>query len=660
MKYLEVPKDVERIIVSDSSSETAVFAAQELGKYLKKVTGAKFPVVKNGKAADKSFFLSFGTEKDDDSFNISVNATSKRISIKGSNPRSLLFGVYDFLKGNCGILWPAPGTRNEILPECDSFRIKEEHRREKALMKLRGFYIDSSQESVNEKNVADVVDWVAKNSGNFLLVSLVFYGSIKKQLAPALKKRGLILEVGHHGFRNYVDPADHFKKHPEWFSMIDGKRTPGVFAANMIHNSQLCVSNKEVIDVYTDAFIKYGDENPEIEIQGIMPNDGFGWCQCPDCMKIEGKEQASPLRYDGFVDTRVKLGSRRYHHFLNEVSKRLEKLRPGRRISLAAYAGVIMPSPLVKSLPENTVFTIALYERWYNYLLNDRRGRAVKGNPNPKLVDILMQWRELFPGIINIYEYYAKYAWQSAPKWLPDTIRQDVNFLSAKKIEGLISMVEVQNFSVYELNHMAQLAMSWSKAWTSDKLLKDYTEKRFGPMAKKVLTPVEKVIKTMEPYAKLGPAFPEKLVPAAQKSFEKLSADFKTLSEKAKADGAVSPGTSKLLKTWSVSSNMAWNGLEMTRQYWRLNAAVEKEDYEKALEILQDFKKAKKNYFETYKRGIKAGAALENRLWFVSAHKKFFENEDNLEKLIKKRNKSEEDITKIKSNAGRALKYTTY
>lgn len=631
---------LEKIIVVAPKDKTKEFAGRELQKYIESIAGRKIPVYaeENQAYQKKAFILEALGNSEEDEFRIESVPDEKIIRMTASNPRSLLYAVYYFLKKKLGAEWTSPGKRGEYLPEMKDVKFERFDIKEKAMLKYRGFYIDSLQHSINAKNISVFIDWMAKNYGNFLLVSVMFYEKIKEPLLKALKFRGMILEVGHHGFNFYVEPKTHFKEHPEWFSEIDAKREPGKYLKDIIFNSQLCVSNKEVIDYYAKSFSGYWNENPEIDILGVIPNDGFGWCECCECKKLEERHRECSL-------LKGESASGRYHHFVNEVVKKDVALESEKKIAFWAYADMILPSSVVSELPSNTILSIALYDRWYNFSLG--AGDVPPGTANQAYVDILGEWREKFKGEINIYEYYEKYIWQSMPKWMPDIIRQDTRFFKEKNIQGLLSMLEEDFFVLYELNYMAQLAMSWSSGWTTESFLDEYAEKSFGQMSVEVKKEINKVISTMEPFAKFGPQYPRELSRRAENTCKDLEASFKTLSAKGLKTGMHENSVLKL-EAWSKNMRLTQEHFVLNSLYYDLEEALERKEFKKALGILNAWTSAKKKFYKTFKELDGSGVCLSDDMWIIedADWDNFLKDEEKLRKILTD-NKYDKEMFKL-------------
>ena len=77
-----------------------------------------------------------------------------------------------------------------------------------------------------------------------------------------------------HTFYVFVPPERYFKEHPEYFSLINGERDP---------NSQLCLTNPDVLKITIDELRKRIYENPEERYWDISQNDRISNCECPNC-----------------------------------------------------------------------------------------------------------------------------------------------------------------------------------------------------------------------------------------------------------------------------------------------------------------------------------------------------------------------------------------
>jgi hypothetical protein len=93
-----------------------------------------------------------------------------------------------------------------------------------------------------------------------------------------------------HSFFKIIPPATYFASHPEYYSLVNGKRQP----------MQLCLSNEAVFQLTIDYLKKAISNNPDAIYWSIAPMDGGGFCTCDNCKKIDaaaGGPQGSLINF---------------------------------------------------------------------------------------------------------------------------------------------------------------------------------------------------------------------------------------------------------------------------------------------------------------------------------------------------------------------------
>jgi len=103
-------------IKTEVNNETAVFAKEELARYLKLLDKS----IEISDDAKEGFTLGYLSETDEEIDTVSVEVDGLSGEIRGSNPRSILFSVYRYLEA-VGIRWIRHGADGEILPENHDF-----------------------------------------------------------------------------------------------------------------------------------------------------------------------------------------------------------------------------------------------------------------------------------------------------------------------------------------------------------------------------------------------------------------------------------------------------------------------------------------------------------------------------------------------------------
>lgn len=81
-----------------------------------------------------------------------------------------------------------------------------------------------------------------------------------------------------HSFFTLIPPKKYFEPHPEWFSLIDGKR---------VDNGQLCCTNDDMIDEAIINLRGFMSERPAAKYWSVSQNDTTLPCQCDKCRALD-------------------------------------------------------------------------------------------------------------------------------------------------------------------------------------------------------------------------------------------------------------------------------------------------------------------------------------------------------------------------------------
>jgi len=130
------------------------------------------------------------------------------------------------------------------------------------------------------------------------------------------------------------------KTHPEYFSLVNGKRRAGGKSG-----WQPCVSNPNVVRVMADGVIAYFRQNPDALAINFAINDGGGDCMCNACRAMD----APGVPYPGGL-------SDRYVRFTNEVCDIVGREFPSKSLVYLAYASARAAPKSVK--PDATLLAV--------------------------------------------------------------------------------------------------------------------------------------------------------------------------------------------------------------------------------------------------------------------------------------------------------------
>jgi hypothetical protein len=321
----------------------AVFAAEELQRYVKAMSGATLPVTRAAADGPAIWILpesqAAGDLKADrpaggeDAY--LIQATEKRVCLAGATPRALLFAAYDLLERfGCG--WCVPG--DDAVPSRKTLAlasIKVERSPAFTYRMMLDFPLMSAAQSVA------IVDWIAKNRMNWVHPCPNAMGEPKlwyerrDRLAPEIEKRGLDVIFGGHTMHTWVSP-EYSKAHPDWFSLNDGRRQPPT----------LCVTNHEMTTELIRNMQQFLNRCPEVDVIDLWHPDSDVYCHCPVCTQglvpaeAGGKRPASTPAdavHSAYVIS--------YIRFMNRVAEGLRKSHPSVLISPLIYGAVDRAMP---------------------------------------------------------------------------------------------------------------------------------------------------------------------------------------------------------------------------------------------------------------------------------------------------------------------------
>lgn len=547
-------------IVIEDKNPVCVFAAKELSKYLG-ATGVKGIIKSEKSKSGKVVSLGLTDNFEDDGF--VIKTTDSGYHILGSNPVSVLFGVYRFLYEH-GYRWIRPGKRGEIIPQKVDLG-KKINIKEKASYKYRTLCIEGA---ASVEHVIDLIDWGAKNYMNGYFIQFD-YGThffkrwylhpdnpyIKpekfdksdaekaiQKIVEEIKKRGMRLEKMGHGWtcraigiegEGWEGEENKIEKIPEekrnWIAMIDGKRE---FFRNVPLNTNLCYSNPEVRSAITDTIVEYAEKHPEIDAIHFWLADGSNNnCECENCKK---------QRVSDF-----------YVMMLNELDEKLTLRNISTRIVFLIYVDLLWPPEKEKiKNPDRFIIMFAPITRSYLQSFADTKPEeGIKPYIKNKLefpknagdnVEYLKKWQEMFNGDGVDFDYHLIWAcyYDLNHFTLAKVLYKDIKNLENMKLTGFISCQNQRASFPTNLLMDVMARTLWNKNISFNKIIVETFSDAFGKKhSKDVIRFLEKMSELNRPF--FEPVFipqpDEKRIEAGIKNIEKmkkLCEDFKNIVKK--------------------------------------------------------------------------------------------------------------------------------
>ncbi|MFA7494294.1 MAG: DUF4838 domain-containing protein, partial [Proteiniphilum sp.] len=255
---------------SEQASDCELFASNELQRYLYELSHAQFDISTVYKK--KSIVITTVDSLQEEGYQIILK--DDIVWLLGGSPRAVLYAVYDFLQ-RLGCRWVTPdyvfysGTDRYISVNEELVFSLSETQEESPVFAYRKLYVEEGRTHRTE-NLKQLIDWMPKMKLNTLVFPIDYEGrgtvkwdNWREELIPELKKRAIKLEVGGHGYQNFIHASMEngtlFEKHPTWFGMdTSGERSKD---PRMV----ICTSNPDAVNYLYTNLLNYLKQHTEIE-----------------------------------------------------------------------------------------------------------------------------------------------------------------------------------------------------------------------------------------------------------------------------------------------------------------------------------------------------------------------------------------------------------
>jgi len=415
-------------------------AAKELAAALQQVTGAAFEIrevegqvprrailIGPGPAA-KELFPDIPLDQLGDE-EIVIFTKDQQLLLAGGRPRGTLYAVSRFLQDQCGVRWWAPWA--STYPKRDRLTIDSLQTRAKPAFESRDPFWFPAFDG----------DWAVRHFSNSQSARLT------DEMGGKILYRGFV-----HTFYPLVPPEKHFKDHPEWYSLINGKRTTD--------HAQLCLTNPQLRDFVVERVKQWLLESPQARILSVSQNDWRGNCQCADCKAIDDAE-GSPA------------GS--LLAFVNYIAEKVGPEFPKVAIDTLAYQYTRKAPKTIKPLP-NVIVRLCSIECNFGVPLEDPA--------NASFAQDIRDWSKLCQRLY-VWDYTTDFAHyvQPHPNWF--SLGPNVRFFHQHNVRGLFEQGAYQSngaeFSELRAWVLAQLL--WNPYQDDRALIREFLDGYYGAPA---------------------------------------------------------------------------------------------------------------------------------------------------------------------------------
>lgn len=398
------------IIVAAEASLSEQTAATELATYLGRIVGAPFTVVKPGEATQFASHIMVGQTGAAIRAGLLADklgpeewvlrSVGKDLLVAGGRPRGTLYAAYHLLEDVLGVHWWNPWE--ETVPQSRTLEVPLSELRGQPVLPYRDIYMIYGNDGGR---------FAARNrlnrDGDARMVPE--YGGCRDYGPP----------YHVHTFNTYFPPKQYGAQHPEWYSLIGGKR--------VVENSQLCLTNPELRQAFLAKLLEFIRTTeakakavgaPPPDVFSISQNDWYNPCQCEQCQaiaKAEGSE-AGPL-----LD------------FVNFLADSIKDEYPWVYLDTLAYQ-YTQKAPATIKPRDNVIIRLCDTE--------SDPTKPITAEANKAFREHLLSWAAIAKNL-RVWDYAVTYA---APNGMPmptvQTYAPDYRFYKEHNVEGVFTELE--------------------------------------------------------------------------------------------------------------------------------------------------------------------------------------------------------------------------
>lgn len=515
-----------------SQNHVVDFAAEELKKYIMMMEPRKnAPEIFVG--ADKGEGLKIGLMRDfglesyakgntylDDS--IYIDADEHGGIIAGSNERSILLGVYEYLRKN-GCIWLFPGVDGERIPVKHLGKVKC------YITASKRFRGQCNEGSEAQENMLETIDFLPKIGLNTFMLEFdipqAYYRlwyehrgnpyqpnqavlnetvlQWKRQCEAEITKRGLLFHDMGHGWcadafgidttggwddrtKEKINIGDNVKK---YIAEIDGKRE---LFENAAINTNICMSNEKARSKVVNRIADYARSHSHVDFLHVWLADSYNnHCECAECSKKDTADW--------------------YVILLNEIDRELQRRKISVKIVFIVYCDLLW-APVYEKIKNTERFAMlfAPITRTYDesYAQPVKIGSVSKYQRNnvtlPKGMGenlaYLDLWKKKFDGDTIAYEYHFHWVHYRDPGYMSvaKCVYDDIAALDKCGICGIIEDQTQRGFFPNGFPQYVYGRKLFDKNADFNELAEEYFSAAYGEDWKSVYNFLKKVSEAFE------------------------------------------------------------------------------------------------------------------------------------------------------------------
>ena len=438
-----------RIVVPAGAIPSERYAAEELQRYLEKMSGAKLAIVADSEKpgsreillGDNSHLAKLRARIDfaklgPDGFVLRLDGN--RLIIAGGKPRGTLNGVYTLLEEKLGVRWFTPEV--ETVPTLSRVTLPKLNETKIPALENRDVFWSEPMHHA---------DFAARHR-------------INGQHYGLTEKHGGAFTVYHpfvHSFDGLV-PPELCKEHPEYLPLINGQRKSGYV--------QRCLSNPDVLRISIERVRQWIKEHPEATIISVSQNDTINNCKCDQCKTVDDAEE-SPA------------GS--LLKFVNAVAEAIEKDHPNVRIDTLAYQYTRKPPKTIRPR-SNVIVRLCSIECCFAHPLE-----TCPEEKNRRFREDIVAWGPVAP-LLYVWDYTTDFGHYQQPFPNFDALQSNVRFFVKHNVKSLFEQGNYSSGGGGEMEPLRAYVLAkllWNPDTDVQKHINEFVNAYYGKAAPKIL-----------------------------------------------------------------------------------------------------------------------------------------------------------------------------
>ncbi|UCD28704.1 MAG: DUF4838 domain-containing protein [Planctomycetota bacterium] len=466
------------IVIADDVIASEIYAADEFQGYVEQATGVRLPIVKTIDHPNRHIFIGTGKPMRESPVGFSIEEfgpedlriiiRNDNIAIAGGRPRGTLYGVYTFLEDYLGVRFLTADHTH--VPPVGKWRV---------VGPVDRFYHPPLEMRKNDSY--DVVfnpAFAVRQRINTETNDPKFGGRTPMRLI-------------NHTFYHMMPTSKYGKEHPEYYSLVEGKRLAE--AQREGSDSDLCLTNPDVFRIITNEVLAKLEKNPDWGNISVSQNDHWNkYCRCPNCTAINERED-SPM---GSLLT-----------FVNAVADAVAEKYPKVMVGTLSYTYSRKPPRTIKPRP-NVQIQLCSIECCVLHPINDPNCPK-----NVKFCRDLKGWNEICDNIY-IWNYDANFTHYQIPCPNLRVIEPNVRFFINSHAKGVF-MEAARNTPAAELADLRNYIINgilWNPAVSAERMQNEFLELHYGSAA----DPIRRYIEMLHNRAEASGRHPNTGGPASR------------------------------------------------------------------------------------------------------------------------------------------------